>query len=38
MNRIRASKGKSPRADHAVVVIDPDRIVREPSGAGGTHA
>jgi hypothetical protein len=38
MNRIRRSKNKPLLVEHSIVVIDPDRITREPAEGGGTHA
>ena len=34
MNKIREGHGKPPKAEHNIVVIDPDRITRETAGTG----
>jgi hypothetical protein len=38
LNKIRKAAGKAPQFEHKIVVVDPDRIIRESSGDGGTHA
>lgn len=38
INKLRKAKGKPPQAEHHIVVIDPERILREPRNEHGTHA